>query len=222
MSHSSHADAGFRAHWLVASDAFVLAAALFFIVIGLDTFALEGPSPVTALIGSLSLPGSAIVGAVIAWKLLRRPLTGRAWLGLLVGFLGAVLAVAAIGGVLIGLARLLRLDTIPGLSEGPWHLVLVATLLTVTFLSVPVVAGVRDLAARREPRRNWLRLGLLVALLAVVGWTLALGGEGAEAGLFALGPAFAGAGAAAGMDVLAGRIRHDETPTPQPASSSGA
>lgn len=140
--------------------------------------------------------GVGVLGALVIHRCTLR--SARTWLGMLVGLAGGS-AVLALGFFA------LRLIPTPFPKEsGPWGLVIAVVVAVLAFVVPALVAAVRDLIGPREQRlADWLRLGAAAVALAIVVGSLVIGGETAEAGLFAVlfagGPAaFAAVGGALG------------------------
>lgn len=192
----------------LAADAFLAAALIFLVVIGVQeliAYLLAGgdmgswtPPVWLEAVGMLGMPLALIGGPVLAWRLYGRHL---GWRDLAAAVVGAV-----VGSAVFSMAfTVLVLSTGPinGLfpEEGPWSLVIVASIAAVAFLAKPVIVAARDLAGAREhPRRHGLRLGILALALAVIVVSVFIGGETAEIGLFLALPAVAAALAVVAMD----------------------
>jgi hypothetical protein len=181
-----------RARYLMSVDAFLLSGALFMVALGLTAFGFPEPSVWSQLASQLVLVGSVLAGAVLAWTLHGHPLRATTWLGLVAGtILGAAVAVPVFLA-LLQLGRLLQLP-FPD-QEGPWAAIALVTVVVVAYLAVAAIGAVRDLANRTGSSRiAVVRLGALVVMLATVVITLLIGGETAEAGLFMVPVAGAGA-----------------------------
>lgn len=151
------------------------------------------------LVGPLLMAASFVAGVLGALLVHGRSLrNGRTWLGMLLGLVGGA-AVLALGFFA------LRLIPTPFPQEsGPWGLVIAVVVLVLAFVVPALVAAVRDLLGPRGQRlADWLRLGAAAVALAIIVGSLVIGGETAEAGLFAVlfagGPAaFAALGGALG------------------------
>ena len=192
----------------LAADAFLAAALIFLVVIGVqeslayllaggDTGTWTPPVWLEAL-GALGMPLAVIGGPVIAWRLYGRHL---GWRDLVADVVGSLLGGAAFGIVFMVVFFLTRLIPIPVPEEGPWGMVVIATLAVVAFLAKPVIVAVRDLAGAKEhARRHALRLGVVVLGLAAVIVSVVIGGETAELGMFLLLPAVPAAVAVLAMD----------------------
>lgn len=206
----------------IAADAFLSAALIFLVVIGaqeLTAKLLAGreagtwtPPVWLEAVGMVGVPLALVGGALLAWRVWDRQL---GWRYLVPGTVGALVGTVVLSGVLTVVVLVLRLLPMPyRAEEGPWDLVIVASLAAVVFLAGPVVTAVRDLVGPREhPRRHALRLALLALALAAVVATLVIGGEGAELALFLAVPAVPAALAVVGMDGWrARRNRAESTP----------
>lgn len=192
----------------LAADAFLAAAAIFLVVIGtqeLLAFLLAGgdmeswtPPVWLEVVGMLGMPLALVGGPLLAWRLYGRHL---GWRDVVAGVVGSLLGGAAFGIVFMVVFFLTRLIPVPLPQEGPWGMVVIATLAVVAFLAKPVIVAVRDLAGAKEhARRHALRLGVLVLGLAAVIVSVVIGGETAELGMFLLLPAFPAAVAIIAMD----------------------
>lgn len=196
----------------VSLDAFLYGSATFLVLLSLEEVgsillprvaAPELPGWVQ-LVGPLTMVGSFAVGALGALLVHDRSVRrGRTWLGMLLGLVGGV-AVLAVGFLTL---RLLR-SPLPD-ESGPWALVIAVVVAVLAFVLPGLVSAVRDLLGRRvQPRVDWLRLAATAVSLAIVVWSLVIGGETAEAGLFAV--LFAGGPAA--FAALGGAIAVREKP----------
>jgi len=206
---------GSRVRHHLAADAFLYAAFICLVAIGVQELlgslisggeleSLTAPPMWLGLIGALAMPVAVIGGPLLAWRVYGREF---GWRELLAAVIGAVAGGAVVAAGFMVLFFIMRL--LPSFSprdEGPWGLVVVATVAVVAFLARPVVAAVRDLVGtRRHPVRDWLRLGALAIGLAAVVVSVVAGGESAELGLFLALPAAAAACAALAMDLSRSR-----------------
>ena len=218
MTETLHrpAVAGRERHNL-AADAFLAAALIYLVAIGATEFIaylLSGgdmetwtPPVWLAAIGALGMPLAVIGGPLLAWRVHGQHL---GWRDLVAAVVGAVLGGALLGIAFFAMFALTRFlpSPVPE-EEGPWGMVIVATLSVLALLAKPVVVAVRDLAGAREhARRHGLRLGIVgLGLVAVVA-SVFVGGETAELGMFLLLPAVPAAVAVIAMDW---RARHDRS-----------
>ncbi|SMO37324.1 hypothetical protein [Propioniciclava tarda] len=202
-----------RDRYHLAADAFLFSGVITLVGFGLQELLVllvsgGNPDPMTAPVwlegmGLAFIAASFLAAPIIAWQVHGRSLSGAIVLG---GIVGAVVAGPVVGAAFFGLFSLWRFVPAfyPREEMGPWDLGVVVALATLAFLAGPVIAAVRDLTGTKEHvRLDRLRLGALAIVLVAVIVSLVIGGEGAEAGLFAV--AF-GAGAAMAvvfMDLLA-------------------
>ncbi|MGA8047614.1 MAG: hypothetical protein WCA30_15250 [Dermatophilaceae bacterium] len=208
-------------HYLTA-DAFLLAALIFLVAIAVQqTIALllgAGESgtwtpPVwLQAIGALGMPLAVIGGPLLAWWLYGRHL---GWRDLVAGVMGIVLAGAAFSIAMVVVVFLTRvISTSVDEDEGPWGLVVIATLAVVAFLAGPVAAAVRDLVGPKEHLgRHLLRLAIVALGLVAIVVSVFIGGEVAGLGLFMLLPAIPAAGAAFAMHWRSAHKHQPEAPS---------
>ena len=210
-----------RESYLVVADAFIISAALFLLFMAPLMLVFNEPSMTSQLLGQVAILFSGAGGPLLAWILHANRVRWLTLAGLLLGLVAGGVVVGLVFGVFFFLGRfvvdpLLRL--LPGdLPEGPWGLVVLATIAVLALLAVPVFSAVRDLAARPSRRRVMLalvRLGLVILILAAVIVTVVIGGETAEVGLFMVMFAASGAAGAAGIAWLEGRRRPSAPPVP--------
>jgi hypothetical protein len=215
-----------RARHHLAADAFLYAAFIVLVGFGLQEllwYLISGgdssvvvPPVWLQLIGALAMPVAVIGGPLLAWWVHGRRF---GWRELLAGGVGAVVGGALLSAAFAVLFVVLRL--IPSFyprDDGPWDVVVIATVAVVAFLAQPVIAAVRDLAgAKRHPVRDGLRLGILAIGLAAVVVSVMAGGESAELGLFLALPAAPAACAAVAADMW--QSRHNRAGTQGPTAS---
>ena len=206
----------------LAADAFLLAALIFLVVIAVQesTALLLGAgesgtwtSPVwLEAISALGMPLAVIGGPLLAWRLYGRHL---GWRDLVAGVMGIVLAGAAFSIAMVGIVFLTRfISTAVDDEEGPWGLVVIATLAVVAFLAGPVAAAVRDLVGPKEHLgRHLLRLAIVALGLVAIVVSVFIGGEVAELGLFMLLPAIPAGGAAFAMHWRSAHEHRPEAPS---------
>lgn len=191
--------------YLMTVDAFVYAAAALLVLLAVEEavgallftgVAAESRPEWTQVLGPLALVASIATGAIGAWRVHGRSLHGRAWLGMLIGLAGGS-AVLALGfWVLLGVRGLL--PRLVAEDSGPWDLITIVVVVTLAFLVPAVVMTFADLRGpRTDVRADRLRLVALGVALLFVAASLVVGGETAEAGIFA-----AGIGAAAAFSAL--------------------
>jgi hypothetical protein len=198
-----------RVRYHLAADAFLYAAVIILVAIGVQELlgslisggereSLTAPPVWLETIGALAMPVAVIGGPLLAWRVYGREI---GWRDVVAAVVGAVIGGAAVGAAFMLLFSIVRLlPSAPG-EEGPWGLVVVATVAVVAFLVGPVIEAVRDLVGTRQhPMRHWLRLGALAIGLAGVIVSVVAGGESAELGLFLVLPAATAACAAVAMD----------------------
>ncbi|MGA8044916.1 MAG: hypothetical protein WCA30_01495 [Dermatophilaceae bacterium] len=207
----------------LAADAFLYAALIFLAAIGaqeLIAYLLAGgdlgswtPPVWLEAVGALAMPLAVIGGPLLAWRIYGRHL---GWRDLVAAAVGAMLGGALFGVVFMAGFFLTWLIQGPAAEEeGPWGLVIIATIAVVAFLARPVIGAVRDLAGLKEhARRHALRLGVVVLGLVAVIASMFVGGETAELGMFLLLPAVPAAVAAVAMDWW--RVHQHRTREPQP------
>lgn len=197
----------------LAVDAFLYAAMICLLAIGtqgLIAYVVTGGDMGTGTlpvwleaIGALGMPLATIGGPLLAWRIYGHHL---GWRDLVAAVVGSML-----GGLLLGITFfaaffLTRLISGPASDEeGPWGLVIIATLAVAAFVAKPVVVAVRDLAGDKEgdkdhARRHALRLAMVVVGLIAIIVTVFIGGETAELGMFLLLPAVPAAVAVTAMD----------------------
>lgn len=172
----------------VGVDAFLYGCATMLVLLMLaeGLFALLPKSPTGEAplwgdaVGMLTMVGSFAVGALAALVIHGHSLrTARTWLGMGLGLLVGAAALA------MGFFALRRIPS-PVAQEGPWGAVIGLVIVVLVFVVPALVAAVRDLiGARRQPVVDWLRLGAAAIALAIVIGSLVIGGETAEAGVFA-------------------------------------
>jgi hypothetical protein len=193
----------------LAADAFLYAAMIFlsamlvqegiaYVLSGGDLGSWTPPVWLEA-IGALGMPLAVIGGPLLAWRVYGRHL---GWRDLVAAGVGAML-----GGALFGVAFMAGffltwlIQGSGAEEEGPWGLIIIATIAVVAFLAKPVVVAVRDLAGAKEhARRHGLRLAVVVLALVAVVASVFVGGETAELGIFLILPAVPAAVAAVAMD----------------------
>lgn len=201
----------------VSVDAFLYGCAAMLALLAVDELTLSalfsGTAPEhlpewTQILGPIVLFGSFVIGALSALLVHGRSLRkGRTWLGMLLGLVGGVAVLA------IGYFALRLIPTPFAEDSGPWGLVIGVVVLVLAFVVPGLVSAVRDLVGRRAQQRvDWLRLAATAVALAIVVASLVIGGETAEAGLFAV--LFAGGPAA--FAALGGALG-DRPVTPTPA-----
>jgi hypothetical protein len=181
--------------YLVTADAFVFAAAALLVLLAIQVLAMsaifpatpaEQLPPWTQAAGPPVLAGSVVIGVFGAWRAHGRGLRGSTWAGMVLGLVAGTV-VMALGFWAIVAVRSVQPVVFPE-SSGPWDLVAVVVVSALVLVVPAAVMAVRDLRGQRESARaDVLRLVALgVALLLVVG-SIAIGGETAEAGIFAAG-----------------------------------
>ena len=194
--------------YLVTADAFTYAAAVLLMLLTIEALAVSAIFPGTPAeqlpqwtqaTGPLMLAGAVLIGVLGAWRANGRGFRGRTWAGMALGLVAGTVVMALGFWAIVGVRSLLP-PVLPE-SSGPWDLVAVVVLAALVLVVPAAVTAVRDLRGQRESgRADVLRLVALgVALLLVVG-SIAIGGETAEAGIFAAGiggaAAFSACGAA--------------------------
>lgn len=210
---------GSRDRYPLAVDAFLYAAVIFLIGMGLQLLAasvVSGGTPDATIIppwvealGTVSMLASVVGGPLVAWRVHGRTLHGRDLLGVIVG--------VAVGGVLLILVFFALMSLwrfvpamVPRDEVGPVDGAIVLAVVVLAFLAKPVISVSRDVAGPREHvLRDWLRLGAPGVALAAVVVSIMLGGEGAELGAFMVPSAAAAACAVTGISQrVEGRRRH--------------
>lgn len=204
-----------RNRYHLAVDAFLFAAVIFLIGIGLQAIAAwvtSGGDPGAAMmpawvegLGMLAMLVGVVGGALLAWLVHGRALRGRDLLGAVVGVAVGGVALVVAFFALFSLWRFVP-AIVPRDQVGPVDGAIVLAVAVLAFLAKPVIAAIRDLwRDRLHPGRDWLRLGALALVLGAVVVSAVIGGEAAELGAFAVPIAAAAACAVTGMDLLAAR-----------------
>lgn len=193
----------------LAADAFLAAALIFLVVIGVQellAYLLAGgdmeswtPPVWLEVVGALGMPLALVGGPLLAWRLYGRHIERR---DLVAAVVGGVVGSALTSMAFMVVFFVLRLLPTPWRNEdAPWDIVIVASIAAIAFLARPVIVAVRDLAGPREhPRRHALRLGVLALALAGIAVSVVIGGETAELGMFLALPAVPAAMAVLAMD----------------------
>ncbi len=177
--------------YFTSADAFLLSGALFLLLLGVMGLVFTEPSIASQVFSLVTFVGSVVAGVVLAWVLHGHQLRGRTWIGMLIG--------AVAGGVLLvpaffALFTLAQFVPSPFPQEGPWGAVLLLLAVVIVFLALPTYHAVRDLLTRTgDLRVAGVRLGTLAGIVAAVVVTTVIGGETAEAGIFMVPVAAAGA-----------------------------
>jgi hypothetical protein len=195
--------------YLITVDAFAYAAAALLVLLALqcavDALFFPGVTAEqlpawTQVMGPLSLLASIVAGAIGAWLVHGRRLRGRVWLGMLVGLVGGGALLALGFWTLVGLRSVL--PRVFAEDSGPWDLIAVVVISTLAFVVPAVVMTLGDLRGQRSHlRADRLRFTALGIGLLLVAASIAIGGETAEAGIFA-----AGIGAIAAFAALGGVV----------------
>ena len=201
----------------LAADAFLLAGLIFLIGILIQTFAVFGfdgeatLSMWTELIGIAAIV-VAVIGAPLAvWVLHGHHLKIRDALGALLG-----LVVGGVAGIAVFFLVFQLWRFVPAVFDrdqyGPLDLGILMALAAAGFLVGPVKRAIVDLRGeRRQVRVDWVRIGALAALVAVVLVSVFLGQ--AEVGLW-LVPIGAGAAMAIiGAELIEGRLARKSVAT---------
>lgn len=197
--------------YFTSADAFLLSGALLFLLLGVSEPVFSEPSIAAQVFSQVMFVGSVVAGVVLAWVLHGHQLRGSTWIGMLIG--------ALVGGVLLvpaffALFTLGQFVPNPFPEEGPWGAVLLLLAVVIAFLALPTYQAMRDLVTRTgDLRVAGVRLGALAVIVAAVVVTIVIGGETAEAGIFMVPVAAAGAVSVGGIAWFEGwRSRRQQPP----------
>lgn len=185
------------ATYRTSADAFLLGGVVFLLFTGVLVGLVERPSVWSELASQAGMLAALVGGVALAWRLHGRPLTGRAWAGVLLGSVAAGLVTPPVFVALFMLGRFVPLR-LPG-PEGPWGSILLLVVAAIAFLAVPVHEAVRNLAGRTgDLRVAAVRLSCVLTIMVAVAVTASLGGDAAEVGIFMVPVAAASALAVGG------------------------